>query len=324
MCDNYEGVCTVSDLENNLNPAQQEVIEHLGAPLKERPSFTSDLKKHLRNALESAVAHCIEEIPDQESIFLSKHRLSQIHGCEAKFLAEENEDFEWQVATARGTIVHKAIELSVNWRKEIEPSVIVDEAVARLEEDSSSLGHWLQGCSEIERAELRSISVDTFTKFLECWPTLKPSWRPVTESRVRADLCDDRLVLSGKVDLTLGVAEGQKAGKVIIDFKTGGFNTTHHEDLRYYALVETLRIGMPPRLIASYYLDQAHFVPEKVTEDLLSATVRRVAQGVERIVEITFMGGSPELKPGPSCKWCLILDNCEVGKKYLTESEHDS
>ncbi|MCH2621168.1 MAG: PD-(D/E)XK nuclease family protein [Acidimicrobiales bacterium] len=324
MCDNYEGVWSVSDLENELNPAQLEVIEHLGAPLKDRPSFTSDLKKHLRSALETSVAHCIEEIPNGESIFLSKHRLSQIHGCEEKFIAEENDDFEWQVATARGTIVHKAIELSVNWRKEIEPSVIVDEAVARLEEDSNSLGHWLQGCSEIERAELRSISVDTFTKFLECWPTLKPSWRPVTESRVRADLCNDTLILSGKVDLTLGVAEGNRAGKVIVDFKTGGFNATHHEDLRYYALVETLRIGMPPRMIASYYLDQAHFVPEKVTEELLTATVRRIAQGVERIVEITFMGESPKLKPGPSCKWCLILDDCDTGKKYLDESGYDS
>ena len=54
MCDNYEGVWSVSDLENELNPAQLEVIEHLGAPLKDRPSFTSDLKKHLRSALETA------------------------------------------------------------------------------------------------------------------------------------------------------------------------------------------------------------------------------------------------------------------------------
>ena len=110
-----------------------------------------------------------------------------------------------------------------------------------------------------------------------------PSWRPVAESRVRAELCNEQLILAGKVDLTLGVAEGKTAGKVIIDFKTGGFNATHHEDLRYYALVETLRIGIPPRLVASYYLDQAHFVPEKVTEDLLDSTVRRVTQGVERM-----------------------------------------
>jgi len=311
----------VSDSENILNPAQQEVIEHLGASPKDRPSFGADLKQHLRKALETAVAHCMEELPNDESIFLSKHRLAQIHGCEEKFLAEENEDFEWQVATARGTIVHKAIELSVNWRKEIEPAVIVDEAVSRFEEDSNSLGHWLRGCSEIERAELRSISVDTFTKFLECWPTLKPSWRPVAESRVRADLCNERLILAGKVDLTLGVAEGQKAGKVIVDFKTGGFNTTHHEDLRYYALVETLRIGIPPRLVASYYLDQADFVPEKVTEELLESTVRRISQGVERIVEIIHMDKTPVLKPGPSCRWCLISDDCDTGQKYINETD---
>jgi len=311
----------VSDSENILNPAQQEVIEHLGASPKDRPSFGADLKQHLKKALETAVAHCMEELPNDESIFLSKHRLAQIHGCEEKFLAEENEDFEWQVATARGTIVHKAIELSVNWRKEIEPAVIVDEAVSRFEEDSNSLGHWLRGCSEIERAELRSISVDTFTKFLECWPTLKPSWRPVAESRVRADLCNERLILAGKVDLTLGVAEGQKAGKVIVDFKTGGFNTTHHEDLRYYALVETLRIGIPPRLVASYYLDQADFVPEKVTEELLESTVRRISQGVERIVEIIHMDKTPVLKPGPSCRWCLISDDCDTGQKYINETD---
>ena len=84
----------MSDSDNNLNPAQQEVIEHLGALPKDRPSFGSDLKQHLRRALETAVAHCMEEIPKDESIFLSKHRLAQIHGCEEKFLAEENEDFE--------------------------------------------------------------------------------------------------------------------------------------------------------------------------------------------------------------------------------------
>ena len=70
MCDNCEGECVVSDSDNNLNPAQQEVIEHLGALPKDRPSFGSDLKQHLRRALETAVAHCMEEIPKDESIFL--------------------------------------------------------------------------------------------------------------------------------------------------------------------------------------------------------------------------------------------------------------
>ena len=77
--------------------------------------------------------------------------------------------------------------------------------------------------------------------FLECFPPLEARWRPVTESRLRADLCDDRIVLSGKVDLTVGRADGLRAGKVLLDLKTGGFAPAHREDLRFYALLETLR-----------------------------------------------------------------------------------
>ena len=38
--------------------------------------------------------------------------------------------------------------------REIAPDQI-DEALARYEEDSGDFGRWLQGCSEVERAELR-------------------------------------------------------------------------------------------------------------------------------------------------------------------------
>ena len=103
----------------------------------------------------------------------------------------------------------------------------------------------LAGLTEglVERAELRSDSLDAFTKFVECFPPLKPKWRPVTESRLRAELCDGRLILAGKSDLTLGAADGLRAGKVIIDFKTGGFAPVHLDDLRFYALIETLRMA---------------------------------------------------------------------------------
>ena len=57
MCDNCEGEYVVSDSDNNLNPAQQEVIEHLGAPSKDRPSFETGLKQHISSDLDAAVDH---------------------------------------------------------------------------------------------------------------------------------------------------------------------------------------------------------------------------------------------------------------------------
>ena len=307
-----------------FNPAQQEVLKQLGALPKDRPTFSGGLGADLRSTLEKKIENHLADLPTGEDLFLSKHRLTQVHGCETKFLAEEAEDFVWRVPIARGTIVHKAIELSINWRREIEPGNLIDEAISRFEEDSGNFGHWLRGCDEIERAELRSQSLDTFTKFLECWPPLKPAWRPVTESRIRADLCNDRLILAGKVDLTLGVAQGEQAGKVIVDFKTGTFTPTHHEDLRYYALVETLRIGIPPRLVASYYLDKASFVPENITEELLDSTVMRIIKGVERLIALIYKKEPPGLSPGPSCRWCSLLNDCKTGQEYgeIYDSDH--
>ena len=70
-------------------------------------------------------------------------------------------------------------------------------------------------------AELRSSAGDRVSKFFECFPRLKPVWRPVTESSQYVELLDARVVLRGKVDLTLGTATaseaGNHAGKVVID-----------------------------------------------------------------------------------------------------------
>ncbi len=302
---------------DDLNPAQKEVLERLGASVADRPVFAEDLGRHLRSALETAAGPHLDALPPGEDLFIHKHRLAQVHGCEAKLLAEEAEGFTWKVPTARGTIVHKAVELAVNWRSEPEPTVIVDEVLAQFEQDSGGLGRWLGGCSEADRAELRSISVDAFSKYLECWPPLQAAWTPVSESRLRAELCDGRLTLAGKVDLTLGKARGLRAGKVLVDLKTGGFVPVHLEDLRFYALVETIRLGVPPRLLASYYLDQARFVPEDVTEEMLLATVARVADGVGKLVSLLHGGRTAGRLPGPTCRWCPALDDCEVGADHL-------
>jgi len=304
-----------------LNPAQQAVLDELGSSADERPEFPDDLRHHLRAALETAVEPYLDDLPTDQDLYVNKHRLATVHGCEARFVAEQDEPFEWRVPTARGTVVHKAVELAVNWRGPIEPPRLIDEALANLVADQRSLGEWLEGIGEAERAGLRSQALDAFSKYLECWPPLKPAWRPVTESRLRAELCDGRLVLDGKADLTLGTASGRTAGKVIVDLKTGGTSPVHREDLRFYALIEALRMGVPPRLLASYYLDQASFVPEAVTEDTLRATVLRVADGVGRLVELLYGHRIPIRLPGPPCRWCPAQVGCTEGLAWLDERD---
>ncbi len=76
------------------------------------------------------------------------------------------------------------------------------------------------------------------------------------------------------------MAEGNIAGKVLIDLKTGGFSPVHVDDLRFYALVEAMKVGVPPRRVATHYLESGNLVPEDVTEPLLMSAAARVVDAV--------------------------------------------
>jgi CRISPR/Cas system-associated exonuclease Cas4 (RecB family) len=303
-----------------FNPAQQELADRLRGDRTERPSFDAELRHHLRARLEHGLRDAMDELPASAVMVVSKNRLSGIHGCEARYLADS---FEWSVPAARGRVAHKAIELSINWRRELVPLVLVDEALARHEEGDDDFARWLQGLGEAERAELRAEANDRVAKFLECWPPLPRAWRPVTEAVVRQDVCDERIVLRGKVDLTLGAPDGLVAGKVLVDLKTGGAKAAHLDDLRFYALVETLRLGTPPLRLGTYYLDQGRLVPEEVTEPLLETTVERVIAGVVKMVELETKARPPVLRAGPACRWCPLTETCDDGRSWIETADAD-
>ena len=308
---------------NELNPAQQQVLDLLGAVGTERPQFDAGLRHELRAELEHGLEPLLAHLPEGESLFVSKHKLSQVHGCEARFVAEEDGDFAWSVPMARGSVAHRAIELGVWWRGEPVPGDLVDETMARMAQGNDSLGDWLRTCGELDRAELRGAATERVTTFFECFPPLKSRWRPVLEGKVRVELFDARVVLSGKTDLALGQADGTTAGKVLIDFKTGGFSPAHIDDLRFYALLETLKIGTPPRLLASYYLEAGQPHPEQVTIGLLEATLARTIDGVTGMVELLHQDREPRFRSGPSCRWCPMLEHCEIGTAYVSGDDPD-
>ena len=323
-------MCNSARVETSveLNPAQRDVLAQLGASRDERPRFDAVLRHQLRRELDDGLEPLLELIDRRpaarpgDNMFVSKHMLGRVMGCERRFVAEEAEDFAWSVPIARGTVAHKAIELSIHWRREPEPLVLVDESISRLAEGIDGLADWLQQATEVERAELRAEANDRVVKFLECFPPLKAGWRPATESRLRLEI-HDRFVLSGKVDLALGQAEGDLAGKVLIDLKTGGFAPQHLDDLRFYALLEAIRLGTPPRRLATYYLDQGRFLPEDVTEDLLFSTVARVTDGVARVLDLAAGTRSATTAPGPACRWCPVRADCDDGRRYLADEDDD-
>lgn len=300
-----------------LNPMQQAVVDTLG----KSPDWTplpGSVVEAVRTILHEQLADLAPRFTRQDPMWLSKNKLTTIHGCEAHHLASKN-SFEWNAINARGTVLHKAVELGVNWRGESTPTDIVDEAIARLADSSNNIADFLVGMSPGESAQLRGYAIDLYTRFEECFPKLKRAWRPSTESSARYELFDGAIVLGTRADLTLGTADQ----KVIIDIKSGGLHLSHREDLRFYALVEALRSGMAPRRLATYSLAAARADVEDVSEGVLQAAVRRVVAGIRRIVALELDKAEPTRQPAAHCRWCPLNESCAEGRAYLSRDPDD-
>jgi hypothetical protein len=300
----------------DLNPMQQAVVDALGKSPDWTP-LASTAVEAVRTYLHEQLTDIAPRFSAKNPLWLSKQRLTTIHGCEAHHLATKD-TFAWTPLTARGTVLHKAVELGVHWRGETTPTEVVDEAIARLSDSNHGVADFLVAMSEGDRAQLRSYAIDLYTRFEECFPKLKPAWRPVTESPARYEMFDGAIVLGTRADLTLGTADQ----KVIIDVKSGAIHPNHREDLRFYALVEALRSGMAPRRLATYSLAAARSDVEDVSEGVLQAAVRRVAAGARAIVAIEHDRREPRRQPGVACRWCPLNDTCAEGVAYLAR-EHD-
>jgi hypothetical protein len=227
---------------------------------------------------------------------VNKHHIATVHGCEKYHVLNRQAQFAWNINTVRGTIAHKGIELLLNWRGPIIPSEIVDAAITSVAENPrESASDFIISLPAHELAELRGAVVGAVSNFLECFPPVKPQWR--------------------RMDLVLG-GPGRK---VIIDLKTGRLTPTHRDDLRFYALIETLRSRQAPRRLASYSLDSARLDDEDVTEGLLQSAVRRTAHGTLLIADLVLKTREPDVRPGFQCRWCPANESCDVGAQFLRQ-----
>ena len=297
---------------SRLTPAQESTLDLLrrsGDALVFSEAFVKELREE---ALET-FAHFADRL-DGDTIFVTKHTLAGVFGCEAQFLAPD--EFEWTPARARGQVSHRAIQLLINWRGEPEPGELVDEAIARLVNEEKGLTPWLESLGQGDLADLRAMSSDHVTKFMECFPPLDARSRPVTESSTQWPV-DGPILLRGRADLTMGKPFERESRKLIVDLKTGRVIARHREDLRFYAIVETLSRQVPPRKLASFYLDAAQPIVEDVTESLLRSTLRRTLDGVNALIELKVEGRPPSKSPGASCRWCPLAIGCDEGQTYL-------
>jgi len=74
------------------------------------PGEDPGLARLLRDTLESGVISLVEGLSGGETLWTNKRDLHDALACEAGFAAQKQEPFECTLQTARGTLVHRAIE----------------------------------------------------------------------------------------------------------------------------------------------------------------------------------------------------------------------
>jgi hypothetical protein len=290
-----------------LTPAQQRTLEALRRSDDEPLVFAPDFVAELCDDAAAGIAELTARLDDR-TLAVNKFNVAEVLACEAHFL--DPEPFAWSPALACGKLAHRAIELQLNWRGEPTPTDLVDDALARLADDDSSIGDWIAGLSPGDEADLRGRAIARVTQFVECFPPLRRTWHPVTEAQVRWPV-DGAITLRAKADIVIGRAVGNESRKVLIDLKAGRIWHRHREDLRFYALVETLARRVPPRTVASFSLEAGEAVVEQVTEGMLRTSLRRTLDAVERIVELMVERREPRPVPSAGCFRCRDLAPAE-------------
>ena len=296
-----------------LTEPQRRTLEQL-IGTDPRPTFPADLSQRLRDRIEDAV----RELELRDTLWLGKEKLNDHARCEGKFaaaIAGEAPPFEHSAKSAAGVLLHRAVEVEVGARDGLGAHAIAETAADRLVEREDRFAEYWRGLDGVDRDGVLMEVVRRITMFQASFPPLKELRReltPISELPVKAELSGGALVLSGRIDLVLGAPdrlEPTRATRLAIDLKSGGAYPEHPEDLRYYALLMTLRFGVPPYRVASLFLDSGEWQAEDVTEETLFHAADRVVAAARAAAALT-NGREAVLTAGVYCGWCPRAETC--------------
>lgn len=300
-----------------MNRSQMRVFDDLLSIGAERPFAPDGLADHLENILlkgtQDAVASWTEN-----SLWLSKSQLQTTRSCETWLVATQGEarDTRMNTATAVGIIAHRAIRTSYS-----RPGVLHDLVQWAVEtsvaEDNGVREFWEEASPGLQ-AEVINQATDRVAGYLDSWPTLQPNWEPRFEVPLQAKI--GKLTLAGRVDLLLGRPRVPRQTMLLCDFKTGSLHDGHTFEAGFYALLATLRYGIPPYRSVVYSLASGEWTrPADVRAETLEQTAHEVSGLVSRYVEVLTEKSEPSLHPGKWCGWCPKQNTCPAAAAMKLE-----
>jgi hypothetical protein len=271
--------------------------------------FAADLAERLRAELRAG----LEVLELDRALWLGKHRLNDHGRCQGLFAASvggESPPFEYRRQTAAGSLAHKAVEIDVPRRRADDVGTLVERAVRQLSSGDEAFAHYWRGLDDMEASDVGEEAARLVEQFRMTFPPLPRAWTPMVEFPIRQEF--GQVIVSGRVDLVIGGQdpdEPMRARRLAVDLKTGRAWPEFPEDMRLYALLLTLRTGVPPFRVASVFLDSGEWQAEDVSEQALFHAADRVIDAAQAWAELA-EGRPPSLRPGPHCRWCPRAPTC--------------
>jgi hypothetical protein len=297
-----------------LTSTQLRIFDDLLAIGGARPTAPDGLVDDLRRRVTEGTAAALGRW-QEPTLWFGKSSLAAVQRCEGQVLVDASTPRRRGLhpATAVGIVVHRAIQLSYT-HPDRTPDAVVRAALAGARSEEEFAAFW-DRADDSTQSDLMVASVNRLCGFLDTFPRLEPSWVPRFEDSTVARL--GRLVLSAKPDLTLGRPRGDgRQTMFLTDFKSGDLRDEHVDEAMFYALVATLRHGVPPFRSCVVSLASGEWSAPDVTAARLTDIADKVVAGIQSRVDVLCEVRPPTLSPGRHCSWCEAAPTCPAAAQW--------
>lgn len=300
---------------SSLRVPQQRVARELFLAGHRRPPADPAVARRVRASLEQATAGAAALVPEGQRVVLGKSALDAL-SCDGRFVDRLDAPFEWNTSMLRGQLVHTAIAVDHWGGRTRTPVEVVDHAWHDFATRGTAAATFLATLGGAEADALRGEACTLLLEFRDLFPPLPPSAAVRAEPTLEVALHDRRLSLRGQPDLVLGDADIRQRRMLLLDLKSGQSNPLRDRaEMRFYALLATLKYGVAPFRVATFYLDAGSWDAEDVDDEVLHAVVRGVADKAERAARLTFArppDDELQLTAGLACRWCTRAPTCPL------------
>lgn len=273
-------------------------------------SFLTDLRADLEAAARSGLG-AIDRPSASDPIRLPKRRVEELLACERRAVALAHSEADPDESLVVGTLLDLLVNHHVlGGQASDEPFGLAQEllAASALDDPNASKKiHWLEALENEECEALRDGLAARSTQLLQDLPVLD-GWEPRIGERVTVLLADGEVVVSGRLDISLGGAP-LTMPLVAVEIKGGRTRPAHRADNLLYGLLLALRDASPPAAVITWTAADAGVLLDFMTADALRTATRRLTAAIH--IATSLAGGrTPRERPSWRCNYCTESHRC--------------